>query len=135
MSKVAVSGVTVKAGMNSALRAALFLLFAVVLVVLSPLHAAGAATQVGRAVSGEYKTEQSAPCESEKLRKRPSVAEFGRRIGRRSERSCSRRNRTTLPGRQRFDSGEDARNSLDALDSSVKCRSAHSQARLQVYRR
>ncbi|MGJ7905076.1 hypothetical protein ACOQFL_01195 [Actinopolyspora sp. H202] len=126
---------TVKAGMNSALRAALFLLFAVVLVVLSPLHAVGAAAQVGRAVSGEYKTEHSAPCESEKLRKRPSVAELGRRVGRRTERSCSRRNRTTLPGRQRFATGEEVENTRGAVDSTVKCRSAHSQARLQVYRR
>ncbi|SFT96506.1 hypothetical protein SAMN04487904_11650 [Actinopolyspora lacussalsi subsp. righensis] len=129
------SGVTVKAGMNSALRAALFLLFAVVLIVLSPLHAAGAVAHVGRVASGEYKTEQSAPCESEKLRKRPSMAELGRRIGRRTERTCSRRNRTALPARQRFDTAEDARNIRNAVDSTVKCRSAHSQARLQVYRR
>ncbi|ASU79409.1 hypothetical protein CDG81_15195 [Actinopolyspora erythraea] len=124
-----------KTGFVSVLRAALFLSFAVTLLVLSPMHSVGAVPQVGRVAPGEYKTEQGAPCESEKLRKRPGVAEFVRRGGRRAERSRNARAMKTRPVQERTDTREHARNIRTSGGSSTKCRSAHSQARLQVYRR
>ncbi|WP_017976029.1 hypothetical protein [Actinopolyspora halophila] len=121
--------------LGAALRAVLFLLFAVVLVAFSPVPAAGAATQVARSASSEHKTEHSVPCETEKLRKRSGAVVLGRRTGERGNQ--------VLPGKApgwrtilTRDKYEDYSRIVRAVGSRRGlCESTHSQARLQVYRR
>ncbi|NYH76906.1 hypothetical protein FHR84_000220 [Actinopolyspora biskrensis] len=121
--------------LGAALRTVLFLLFAVVLVAFTPVHAAGATTQVTRSASSEQKTEHSVPCETEKLRKRSGVAVLGRRTGERGHqvlRGKASEARVSLTR----DKHENCSRVVRAVGSRRGlCESTHSQARLQVYRR
>ncbi|SDQ10039.1 hypothetical protein SAMN04489718_0217 [Actinopolyspora saharensis] len=129
------AGVTVDTRLGAALRTALFLLFAVVLVVFSPVHVSSATAQVSRSVSSEHKTEHGVPRETEKLRKRSGVVVLVRRAGEQGNqvllgKAAGRRTSLT------HDRHEDCSRVVRAVGSRRGlCESAHSQARLQVYRR
>ncbi|PRW65158.1 hypothetical protein CEP50_01120 [Actinopolyspora mortivallis] len=127
------TGVTVSTRAGAVLRTVLFLSFVVFLVVFSPVHAAGVSGHPGRSVSTEHKTEHGVPGEKEKLRKRAGV--LLRETQRRSVRVPEGRT-----GRKRV-TAEDVDSAVRAGDPRAVgsagglCEAAHSQSRLQVYRR